>query len=125
MPTFLKPQCLAVDDDPLCLKLAEAACKKIEVELHKVSDVHQMIDMLKVRRFDLILLDNDIAGVRGHDVLDYTDAQIPPSTQIIVYSSSVNAQDREKYARFNVREYLVKPLSVDVISFAMRKALKL
>lgn len=125
MPTFLTPQCLAVDDDPLCLKLAEAACKRIEVELHKVADVHQMIDLLKVRRFDLILLDNDIAGVRGHEVLDYTDALIPPSTQIIVYSSSVTDEDKSKYARFNVRDYLVKPLSVDVISFAMRKALKL
>jgi DNA-binding NarL/FixJ family response regulator len=56
------------------------------------------------------------------------DSRLPTNTLkscVIVYSSSVNAQDREKYARFNVREYLVKPLSVDVISFAMRKALKL
>ena len=125
MTTFSSQRCIAVDDDPLSLKLAEAACKKLNLELSKASDAHQMIDLLKDKSFDLILLDNDIAGVRGYEVLEYVDSYLRPNMQIIVYSSSVTDADKSRYKRFHVKEYLIKPLSVDVIGFVMRKLLKI
>ena len=48
---FLSAQCLAVDDDALSLKLVEAACRKLNLEFLKASDVHQMIDVGPVPRF--------------------------------------------------------------------------
>ncbi len=47
------------------------------------------------------------------------------ATQIIVYSSSVTPGDKTAHARFNVTEYLAKPLTVDSLGFAIRKALKI
>ena len=124
---FLQVQCLAVDDDPLSLRLVEAACKKLNLDFLKASDVHQMIDVLKDESpsLSLILLDNDIAGVRGHEVLDYVTDHLRSATQIIVYSSSVTPADRERYSRFNVKEYLAKPLTVDSLGFAIRRVLKI
>lgn len=124
---FLTAKCLAVDDDPLSLKLVEAACKKLAIEFQKAADVHQMIDALKEDNLNLslILLDNDIAGVRGHEVLAYVESHLKSSFQIIVYSSSVTAEDKSRYSRFNIVEYLSKPLSIDSLSFAMRRTLKM
>lgn len=124
---FLSAQCLAVDDDPLSLKLVEAACKKLNLEFLKAGDVHQMIDVLKQESpsLSLILLDNDIAGVRGHEVLDYVADHLRSTTQILVYSSSVTPADKASYSRFNVAGYLAKPLTVDSLGFAIRKALRL
>jgi len=122
---FLTPKCLAVDDDPLSLKLAQAACLKLKIDFKAVSDVNAMIDVLRTDMFDLILLDNDIAGVRGHQVLDYAKSDISGTTKIIVYSSSVNAADKFAYEPFKVVEFLQKPLSVDANTFAVRKALQL
>ena len=129
MPTsrFLSAQCLAVDDDPLSLKLVEAACRKLNLDFLKASDVHQMIDTLRDENpsLSLILLDNDIAGVRGHEVLAYVENHLRSTTQIIVYSSSVTPADKSQYSRFNVKEYLAKPLTVDSLGFAIRRTLKL
>lgn len=124
--SFLTPQCLAVDDDPLSLKLVEAACKKLNLHFQKAADAHQMIDVLKKESvtLNLIMLDNDIAGIRGHEVLDYVESHLRSSTQIIVYSSSVTAADMARYSRFNVKEYLSKPLTIDALGFAIRKVLK-
>ncbi len=124
---FLQAQCLAVDDDPLSLKLVEAACRKLNLDFVKAADAHKMIDTLKEESpsLSLILLDNDIAGVRGHEVLDYVQDHLKSSVQIIVYSSSLTAADKERYSRFNVKEYLAKPLTVDALGFAIRKVLKI
>ncbi len=123
---FLAAQCLAVDDDPLSLKLVEAACRKLDLDFVKASDVHQMIDVLKEESpsLRLILLDNDIAGVRGHQVLEYVADHLRSAIQVIVYSSSVTPDDKTRYGRFNVIDYLAKPLTVDALGFAIRKALK-
>lgn len=122
---FLTPKCLAVDDDPLSLKLVQAASLKLKIDFKSVSDVNTMIDVLRTDMFDLILLDNDIAGVRGHQVLDYAKSDISGTTKIIVYSSSVSAADKFAYQNYKVIEFLQKPLSVDAISFSMRRALGL
>ncbi len=124
---FLAAQCLAVDDDPLSLKLVEAACRKLGLEYLQAGDVHRMIDILRDESpsLSLILLDNDIAGVRGHEVLAYVADHLRSTTQIIVYSSSVTPEDKARYERFKVTEFLAKPLSVDSLGFAIRKVLKI
>ena len=122
---FVTAECLAVDDDPLVLKLAEAACRKLNVRFNRAGDVHTMIEAFKESRFDLLLLDNDIAGVRGHEVLEYIEPFMTPNLRIIVYSSEVLPQDQAAYKRFKVQDILTKPVTIDKLSFAMRRALKL
>ncbi len=123
MPLLLTPKCLVVDDDPLSLKLGLAACKKLNIDARSAADVHEMIDKLRERFFNLILLDNDIAGVRGHEVLNYAEKHLDRFTKIIVYSSSVNEADQQAYSKYGVAEYLKKPLNIDVLSFAIRRTL--
>lgn len=124
---FFNTRCLAVDDDPLSLRLVESACRKLNLEYLQAADVHQMIDILRKETLGLglILLDNDIGGVRGHEVLDYVADHLRSTTQIIVYSSAVTPADQSRYQRFNVTGYLAKPLTADSLGFVMRKTLRI
>jgi CheY-like chemotaxis protein len=118
---------LAVDDDPTILKLVDVACRPFDLRtlLTTVSSVHGAADAVRSTKYDMLLLDHDIAGVRGWELLDYVKANLKPGVTLLVYSGGMSPQDVQKYRERNVVEILNKPLSIDALGFAIRRALKI
>lgn len=118
---------LAVDDDSTVLKIAEVACRPFDlhIKFYQANSVHTAIDLSKRQKFDLILLDHDIGGVQGWELLDYLRPQLSPKTLVLVYSGSVDEQANEAYRKRGVHDILRKPLNISALGFSIRKALNI
>ncbi len=118
---------LAVDDDSTILRMVELACRPfdVEVSLRVASSVHAAIDLAKRLRFDMILLDNELEGVRGWELLDYLRPQLAGQAPVVVYSGNLDARARAEYARRQVTTILEKPLSPVALGFWIRQSLGL
>jgi len=62
---------LVVDDDPTTLLLLELAARPLDLEVTKASDVNRAVDAVRSQTYDLVVLDHDLNGVPGFEVLDY------------------------------------------------------
>lgn len=128
--TLTQPhQVLAVDDDPTVLKMLKLACRPLgfNVQLHTASGVHEAIDLSRRYRFryDLVLLDHDLEGVSGWQLLDYLRPCLTKKAQALVYSGTVDSQARAAYQEREVKDILAKPLSLVALGFAIRRALEI
>lgn len=119
----MKLNILLVEDNPGDAHLARKGLKKlrIENEVFLVTDGLQAMQFLKkegpyesVRRPDLILLDLNLPGKHGHEVL--TEIKQSPefkSIPVMILTSSTNETDvRKSYLNY-ANCYLVKPMEVD------------
>lgn len=118
---------LAVDDDSTVLKIAEVACRPFDlhIKFYQAASVHTAIDLAKRVTFDLIMLDHDIGGVQGWELLDYLRPLLTPKAIVLVYSGRVDAPARDAYKERGVHDVLQKPLNISALGFSIRKALKI
>jgi CheY-like chemotaxis protein len=116
---------LAVDDDALILRLVEVACRPfdLKVTMRSANTVHAAIDLAKKTKFQLLVLDHDVAGIKGWELYDYLKQWLDPKVQIVVYSGSVDANAAAKYKERGIDNILKKPLSANTLGFWIRKAI--
>lgn len=116
---------LAVDDDALILELLEVATRPFgnRVHLHVARNVHDAVELTKRHRFDLAMLDHELDGVMGWQLLDYLRPMMNKNVPFLVYSGSVDDAARQAYTERGVGEILAKPLTVMALGFAIRRAL--
>ena len=112
---------LLVEDNPGDARLAEEAFHTADVrdQIHVVEDGYEAMDFLhqeggysRAPRPDLILLDLNLPGKSGHEVL----AEVKSDQQlrhipIVVFSSSQAEQDVHKAYELQANCYVVKPPS--------------
>jgi CheY-like chemotaxis protein len=118
---------LAVDDDSAVLKIAEVACRPFDlhIKFYQAASVHTAIDLSKRVAFDLILLDHDIGGVQGWELLDYLRPTLLQKPIVLVYSGHVDAEAQAAYKERAVHAVLKKPLNISTLGFSIRKALQI
>ena len=118
---------LAVDDDSTVLKIAEVACRPFDlhIKFYQAASVHTAIDLSKRVAFDLILLDHDIGGVQGWELLDYLQPHLSKNAKVLIYSSFVDPLAHKAYTERGVKAILRKPLSPTALGFAIRRALEI
>lgn len=116
---------LAVDDDTLILRLIEVACRPfdLKVTIRSAITVHEAIDLAKKTKFQLLVLDHDVAGVKGWELFDYLKQWLDPKVQVVVYSGSIDASATAKYKERGIENILKKPLSANTLGFWIRKAI--
>ena len=116
---------LAVDDDLLILRLIEVACRPfdLQVTIRTATSVHEAIDQAKKTKFQLLVLDHDLAGIKGWELFDYLKQWLDPKVQVVVYSGSVDTVAAAKYKERGIDSILKKPLTTSVLGFGIRKAI--
>ncbi|MGQ3411877.1 response regulator [Natrinema versiforme] len=116
-------QILLVEDNPGDVRLTKEAFKqgRIENDLHVVSDGTEALDFLSQRsgyadapRPDLILLDLNLPGKDGEEVLEeLKDDSALRSIPVIVLTSSRAEEDVVKSYELHANAYLTKPVDPD------------
>jgi CheY-like chemotaxis protein len=116
---------LAVDDDSLILKIVHSACRPFDlrVTVQSVDNVHSAINVAKKTRFDLLVLDHDLAGIKGWELYDYLKPQLNPKVQVVIFSGGVDDESKKEYAKRGIDNIVKKPLSPSALGFYIRKAL--
>ena len=116
-------QILLVEDNPGDVRLTREAFKqgRIENDLHVVSDGFEALSFLTqeseyadVPRPDLILLDLNLPGKDGEDVLkELKDDPTLRSIPVIVLTSSSAEEDIARSYELHANAYLTKPVDPD------------
>src|SRR5579864_1299293 len=99
---------LVVDDnaaETLLLLYALEDCTK-PVRVHFAKDGTEALQMLGEGTFDLVILDLNLPGLSGYDVLQQCD---PKSVPVVVFSVSSNQADAKRALELGAREFVHKP----------------
>ena len=107
---------LLVDDEPTDLLLLERSFRKanphLEIEICKGSD--DALDRIINDETDLVLLDINMPGLNGFEVLEATREHRPGGfPPVIMLSSSQNPDDMSRAYATGANAYIVKPTSMD------------
>jgi two-component system, cell cycle response regulator DivK len=105
---------LVIEDNPDNLLLVHMLLGPLEVQLTTAMDGPSGIDAAKAQGFDLILLDIQLPGMDGYQVVKALRA-LPglADTPIMAITSYAMAGDREKAMLEGFTEYIEKPINPD------------
>ncbi|MBK8339193.1 MAG: response regulator transcription factor [Flavobacteriales bacterium] len=108
---------LIADDDALTVEALQAHCGKLlpEAAIVHAADGTEALRQIRAGALDLVLLDLAMPGISGRELLEATDPGCPV---IIVTGDPSFALEA---FRFNVVDYLVKPVSFERLAQAWRK----
>jgi DNA-binding LytR/AlgR family response regulator len=113
----MKIRCLAVDDEPLALRVIESHIEKLtDVELvAKCSNAIQAFEVLKNKPIDLVFLDIQMPELTGIEFMK--SLQNPP---LVVFTTAYRNYAIEAFD-LDVLDYLLKPISFDRFLKAINK----
>src|ERR1700688_5051762 len=94
---------LVVDDNAAETLLLMYALEEYSrpVKFHFAKDGTEALRMLRERTFDLVILDLNLPGLSGYDVLEQCD---PGRIPVVVFSVSSNPADAERALQLGARE---------------------
>ena len=114
---------LSIEDDNAAFFLLKMVLKETDpsIQLLRASDGPQALSLLQksgtqedARYPDLILLDLNLPKRNGFEVLqDLKNAPSTRSIPVIVFTTSRNADDRDKSLALGAQEYVTKPPSLE------------
>ncbi|MEO5922598.1 MAG: response regulator [Bryobacteraceae bacterium] len=103
---------LVVDDNPAETYLMVYAFEKFgsAVTFHHAKDGKEALEALSQKTFDLMILDLNLPGLSGYDVLEQCPSSILP---VVVFSLSSNEEDARRALALGAREFVHKPAVLD------------
>ena len=89
-------------------------------EAHSGQDA---LELMKTNQFDAVLLDENMPGMTGLEVLDEIN-QLAPSLPIIMITKSEEENIMEEAIGAKIADYLIKPVNPNQILLALKKNLE-
>ncbi|MFO1258760.1 MAG: two-component sensor histidine kinase BarA [Gammaproteobacteria bacterium] len=118
---------LSVDDYEANLKLIEALLGQMGMEVTSTNHGQGALDLLKNKKFDLILMDIQMPGMDGIEVTNRIRAgEIPGKhTPIIALTAHAMVSEREALLKSGMDDYLTKPINENKLYEIIKKWTKL
>jgi CheY-like chemotaxis protein len=119
---------LAIDDDQTTLSMITLSCRGLQsnIRLQTASTAERANWLCRQERFNLIILDHQLANMSGLQWLDGIRPHLRPSTAVIVFSGELGSGDWAEYQRRGVLQVLNKrTLTLGMMGTALKQALEL
>jgi len=114
---------LYADDDPSIRGAVRGEITGSGYELDEASDGAEAIRKLEKSSYDLLLLDINMPGKSGLDVLKYIrDKSLP--CKIIMLSGRLGFSVATESLKLGADEYITKPFSVEFLLLTIKKVLE-
>jgi CheY-like chemotaxis protein len=109
---------LLVEDDEIDHYINQVVIERIGLAQNVVRCENgiQALDIVRKIHLDLILLDISMPVMDGLEFLRALRDEQLETTPVVILSCSNNARDIEQVAQYNVKYYLVKPLTEEKLS---------
>ena len=110
---------LVADDNQEAVEAIKKFLTRREYVLDTAFDGKEALDLLKLKKYDLILLDHDMPEITGLELLDYIKKNAPQTKIVMItgYAEMENFAAKEMGAD----EYLTKPLNLQEIEGIIEK----
>lgn len=113
---------LVVDDEPQIRRVLKSALSAQGYEVFDARTGEEALQVLRERRFDLVLLDVNMPGMGGLE----TCRQIRPTSDIAIIMLTVRDAEQDKVAALDAGadDYVTKPFSTPELMARIRAALR-
>jgi response regulator RpfG family c-di-GMP phosphodiesterase len=119
-------QILVVDDEAGIRHFCRLALRGHALHIDEARDGLQGVEAVKGKSYDLVLLDVDMPGMTGQEVLTRLREQPPwPHLKIIMFSGRASADAMAQMMLAGADDYLTKPFSVAQLVARVEAALRL
>ncbi|XP_010323174.2 two-component response regulator ORR24 isoform X2 [Solanum lycopersicum] len=104
---------LAVDDDPICLKLLDGLLRKCQYQVTTTSQARMALKMLRENRdrFDLVISDVHMPDMDGFKLLELVGLEM--DLPVIMLSANSDTKLVKKGIDHGACDYLVKPVRIE------------
>lgn len=117
-----KVNALAVDDEQnnldLLLHFVKKYCPEVDL-IDTASNKHEALELLKKNQYELVFLDMILDDHTAFDILE----EISPPHPYIIFVTAHNEFAIESF-KYNTVDYILKPIEIESLIFAVNKALK-
>lgn len=122
-----KPYCVvSVEDDQMIYELIQATLQTLPVNLHHVSNGPQALTIIPQLQPDVIILDINLPGMHGWEVLKELIAQQVSFRGVIVLTAQTSATHRViAHLQDNVTHFIGKPFDPFELRQAVQQILEL
>jgi two-component system response regulator AtoC len=114
---------LVVDDEPLIRENLERILTEEDYAVTSVDSGEKALSLLGKTDFDLVLLDLNLPGIDGIDVLQQA-RQIDPELLVIVVTGYASVESAVRALKLGAYDYIKKPFKADVIKLIIRLAIE-
>ena len=113
---------LVVDDVPLNLKVVEVLLKPFGANVEFANNGKDALEMMKQKKYDLILLDHMMPGMDGVETLKQAReiSDYYKNAAIIALTGNASVTARDEYLCMGFTDYLEKPILPDKIKEILR-----
>lgn len=118
-----QPRILVVDDDPEMRALLLDVLRNEGYEVVEAKDGTEAVLALRAREFHVILMDKNMPGPSGLDLLPGL-RRVCPQSQIIMMTAFGDVASYMEAAEKGAVEYLFKPFRMEEMKAAIAKALE-
>jgi response regulator RpfG family c-di-GMP phosphodiesterase len=117
---------LVVDDQPDIRRVCKIALTQDGAKVDEAGTGPEAVDRIDMHDYDLILLDVDLPGLTGEQVLKKL-RQMPrgPFQKVIMFSGRTSGDDLSRLLLAGADDYLTKPFSIVQLRARVKAALKL
>ena len=121
----LRPEnVLLVDDNELLLSGMKRFFEKDFVNVTASITGEEAIEHMQKRLYHVVILDINLPGINGWEVLEYIK-QKSPNTRVIIITSSEDGGIRQEAIQKGASECMGKPFNLDELRYVLMKALSL
>jgi len=122
--TFDNVSILSVDDSESGLKIIEKLLKGTNVKLDLASTGKECLDKIKIGKYDLILLDEELSQISGRELMEKIKEIRNFKTPVILLTKDNSYEYNEEYTKIGFVDYLLKPLKKEELLLKINKYTK-
>ena len=111
--TFEDIAILSVDDNEAGLKIIEKLLKGTNVKLDLATTGKECLDKIKINKYNLILLDEELSQISGSDLLIKIKEIRNFKTPVILLTKDNSYEYNEEYTKRGFVDYILKPIKKD------------
>ena len=116
-----RKQILLVDDEEILLRLFAKHLTNIGYEVETANSGEQALQLLKIKRFNLIITDMAMPEITGFDILIEAKS-ISPETEVIIFTGSGNMDSYIEAMNLGAFAFLTKPIDFSKLVETIDKA---
>lgn len=113
---------LVVDDEPGMREFLEIMLRKEEYNVKVASNGEEAIEMLQKEPFDLAIVDIQMPGISGIEVLK-NSRENHPKTTVIMITAFASHESAIEAMKLGAYDYITKPFKIDEIKLVISKSL--